>query len=209
MARKKEPDLESKNRDKIIQIAKALFLKQGVEATTMNDIAREVGMSKSTLYVYFKSKDEVTNYLALQAMEYFKSELERNITEDMNSRERFFGVCSVLVSFQRSYPLHFHLLMDEICVDEKVMEQDEVLYKIYKTGEAVNQFLFTMLGSLMKAADQRAKFLKIMSMWAQIFGLVTLADQKEKYLMLTAGITKEEFLNNNFEELFSSLNWKE
>lgn len=45
-------------RGQIVRTATRLFVKQGFGRTTMEDIAREVGMSKANLYNYFKSKDD-------------------------------------------------------------------------------------------------------------------------------------------------------
>src|SRR5712671_7375312 len=52
--------LERQDRDKRRQImegARAVFLAQGFDAASMNDIARKAGVSKGTLYVYFDSKE--------------------------------------------------------------------------------------------------------------------------------------------------------
>ena len=58
--RKKEA-LEQFNRDNILGAAKELFESKGVEKTTMDDIAALADYSKSTIYVYFKSKEEIYN----------------------------------------------------------------------------------------------------------------------------------------------------
>ena len=209
MARKKEPDLEIRNRDRIAQTAKALFTENGMEITTMNDIAKAVGMSKSTLYVYFKSKDEVRNYLSLEAMEYLYSTLVEQVKESLTVRERFDAICQVLVTFKERYPLNFQLLVEEICVDEQVLAQDAVLFKIYEMGEAVNQFLFRVMGSSMKAEDEADLFLRIFSMWGKLYGIITLADNKEAYIKLVSGMTKKEFLEKNFNMLYHSIELRE
>lgn len=54
MERKKE---EIKRR--IVAIAMPLFVKQGVEGTTMEQIAREVDIAKGTLYNYFPVKEAI------------------------------------------------------------------------------------------------------------------------------------------------------
>src|SRR5437879_5722497 len=54
------PDFEtadSAKRRQIIEGARAVFLAQGFDAASMNDIARKAGVSKGTLYVYFDSKE--------------------------------------------------------------------------------------------------------------------------------------------------------
>ncbi|MDP5220800.1 helix-turn-helix domain-containing protein [Ruegeria sp. 2205SS24-7] len=45
--------------DYILEAAKQLFLRYGVKRTGMNDIAREAGISRQTLYKAFANKDEV------------------------------------------------------------------------------------------------------------------------------------------------------
>ncbi|KAA6338040.1 HTH-type transcriptional repressor KstR2 [termite gut metagenome] len=60
---------KSKTRDKLVDVARQLFAKMGVENTTMNDIAIASRKGRRTLYTYFKSKEEI--YLAA-----IESELE-------------------------------------------------------------------------------------------------------------------------------------
>jgi AcrR family transcriptional regulator len=50
---------ESAKRRQIIDGARAVFLAKGFDAASMNDIARAAGVSKGTLYVYFKHKEEL------------------------------------------------------------------------------------------------------------------------------------------------------
>lgn len=48
-----------KTKQLLVDVARRLFAKQGLEGTTMNDIAEASGKGRRTLYTYFKSKDEV------------------------------------------------------------------------------------------------------------------------------------------------------
>ena len=47
----------SKTRQKLVDVARQLFAKNGLENTTMNDIATQSGKGRRTLYTYFKSKE--------------------------------------------------------------------------------------------------------------------------------------------------------
>ncbi len=60
----------SKTRQKLVDVARQLFAKKGLENTTMNDIAVASEKGRRTLYTYFKNKEEV--YYAV-----IESELER------------------------------------------------------------------------------------------------------------------------------------
>lgn len=46
-------------RQQILDGAKRVFLSVGFDAASMNDITREAGVSKGTIYVYFGSKEEL------------------------------------------------------------------------------------------------------------------------------------------------------
>jgi AcrR family transcriptional regulator len=52
-------DEDSAKRRQIIAGAHAVFLAQGFDAASMNDIARAAGVSKGTLYVYFDNKEQL------------------------------------------------------------------------------------------------------------------------------------------------------
>ncbi len=54
-----ESDEANAKRCQIIEGARAVFLAQGFDAASMNDIARAAGVSKGTLYVYFENKEEL------------------------------------------------------------------------------------------------------------------------------------------------------
>lgn len=58
-----------KTRAKLVDVARQLFAKKGVEDTTMNDIAAASKKGRRTLYTYFKSKEQI--YMAV-----VESELE-------------------------------------------------------------------------------------------------------------------------------------
>jgi AcrR family transcriptional regulator len=62
-------DEESVKRRQIIEGARAVFLAQGFDAASMNDIARAACVSKGTLYVYFKHKEQLFEAIVEQECE--------------------------------------------------------------------------------------------------------------------------------------------
>lgn len=49
--------------EKILKTSLELFFKYGIKRVTMDDIAKELGMSKKTIYLYYKEKDDLVNQL--------------------------------------------------------------------------------------------------------------------------------------------------
>ncbi len=60
------PEYREAAKTKIIDAARTVFAKQGYHDATMDDVAKEVGVSKGALYSYFKSKEEMLKEISLQ-----------------------------------------------------------------------------------------------------------------------------------------------
>ncbi len=71
--------------ERILEVAEALLLRQGIRATTMDQIADRLGISKKTLYEHFPSKDQliqtVTNYFLDKVAQHIE-QLQRAHMED-------------------------------------------------------------------------------------------------------------------------------
>lgn len=83
--KKREWEFKMK-KDLIADAAADLFLEKGVENVTLSEIASQVGYSKSSLYSYFKSRDDIISYLVELADEEFQ-EIESFITEQLKKIE--------------------------------------------------------------------------------------------------------------------------
>jgi AcrR family transcriptional regulator len=66
------------NKERILAAAFELFFRYGIKSVTMDDIAKHLSMSKKTIYLYFRDKDEVVHTL-----------MERSLEKD---RTDFYGI---------------------------------------------------------------------------------------------------------------------
>ena len=73
----------SKTRAKLVDVARQLFAKNGVDNTTMNDIAVASTKGRRTLYTYFKSKEEIYMAVVESELEKLSDELEHVASEDI------------------------------------------------------------------------------------------------------------------------------
>jgi AcrR family transcriptional regulator len=53
------PDVSDERKDQILNAAERVFTRKGIDLARMDDIAEETGLSKGTLYLYFKSKGDL------------------------------------------------------------------------------------------------------------------------------------------------------
>lgn len=58
-----KPDVSEERTEQILEAASQVFAEKGFASARMDDIAARVGLSKGTLYLYFKSKDALITAL--------------------------------------------------------------------------------------------------------------------------------------------------
>ena len=74
-------------KEKILEAADDLFIRYGVKGVTMDDIAKELSISKKTIYQYFKDKKEIVREFTLNQCERRKDDFDRIPKEATNSIE--------------------------------------------------------------------------------------------------------------------------
>ena len=107
--KQKETNLRKQN---ILEAAEKLFLANGYEDTTMNQIATESEFSKGTLYNYFKSKDDL--YLAIGTKAYdIIIDYTKNFVESKDPGvDQLKAVGYAYYDFTKNYPDYAHIFHD-------------------------------------------------------------------------------------------------
>ena len=72
----------AKTRQKLIEVARDLFAHNGLEATTMNDIAQASGKGRRTLYTYFRNKEEIYKAVVEEELERLSERMELVAAQD-------------------------------------------------------------------------------------------------------------------------------
>lgn len=78
----------SKTRAKLVDVARQLFAKMGVENTTMNDIAIASKKGRRTLYTYFKSKEEIYVAVVEQELDMLQQSLQKLAEKDISPDQK-------------------------------------------------------------------------------------------------------------------------
>lgn len=74
-------DKQNKIKNRIIESARPLFTKYGYSNVTMDGISREIGISKRTIYEYFKSKEELLDEIIDRLLSDAKLKVDKIISK--------------------------------------------------------------------------------------------------------------------------------
>ena len=70
---------KSQRKKNILKIAETIFIEKGYEGTFVDEVAQKSGFTKSTLYKYYPTKDELFLAVAAIAFEKFQLVFEQHI----------------------------------------------------------------------------------------------------------------------------------
>ncbi|HVU54730.1 MAG TPA: TetR/AcrR family transcriptional regulator [Puia sp.] len=102
----------------ILQAAQHLFQKYGFQKVTMDDVARAIGKGRSSLYYYYKSKDEVFDAVIDAEIREIIAELGRAIDQATTVEEKFRDFCLTKIRIARKKSEFFHALESGMNADE-------------------------------------------------------------------------------------------
>lgn len=88
MTQRPQPAGRGLSRDVLLETAAELFARKGYRATTLDDIAGELGLKKASLYHYIRSKDELLADIYQQIFDRIEAEVAPLVALDLPVDER-------------------------------------------------------------------------------------------------------------------------
>lgn len=135
MERKKE-----ETRQKIMNVAIALFKQRGIEGTTMEQIALEADIAKGTLYHYFPSKEFIIHQYIQRSFQVKYVERVQRLREEPDTRSRLtmlFGELMEGVQAQNQIFDHFMLFRIQEMVS--LHQPENIKSGLYRLGQVIIQ----------------------------------------------------------------------
>ncbi len=126
------PDVSVERKTQILQAATRVFLRKGLGAARMEDIAQDAGLSIGGVYWYYKSKEAIILGLLESIFDPDIQDLERLIGEPGPSREKLEQCLLATVSVdQRLRPLIYEVY-GLACRDEGIQRRLQDYFAAYR-----------------------------------------------------------------------------
>jgi len=74
--------------EQILKAAKALFSRYGLAKVTMDDVAKAIGKGRSSLYYYYKSKDEIVEAVINIRIKEIRTLIEKAVNESTTAESK-------------------------------------------------------------------------------------------------------------------------
>jgi AcrR family transcriptional regulator len=123
-------------RKQLLEVARKVFGRRGYHVVTMDDVAREAGVTKPILYDHFPSKRDLYRDLLEEDLADLKQRLREAMETSKGNRQRIQGSFQAYFDFVDEEGAGFRLLMQEAVGPEREFREmvfrfrDEVLEQV-------------------------------------------------------------------------------
>ncbi len=124
LAKWKEREREQRQND-IIDAARKLLIDRDFDEISMDEIAREVGLGKSTLYLYFKNKESLYFAIVLRGIRIWDQMIKEEVKKGNTGLEKFIAYGNANKEFSTKYPDYFRLLYSPTSI-KKQFDMDKM-----------------------------------------------------------------------------------
>lgn len=188
----KTQDIELK--DRIIETARELLLKHGYRNISLRKIARDVGVSATSIYLHFENKDDLIHTLMEQAIDRLNDLLEKKASPEKDPIQKLEDLAHAYVNFARNNPREYQIIF-LFSSDEMTRYPVEKFRKARRGYEIVHAVLEEGVKQGLITEEQPR--LAAYTFWAQLHGVMSVVLSKR----LDTRIDQKEFIEEAIEHI--------
>ena len=159
-------------RQAILDAARQIFLTKGYKGLSLRQVAEQIGYTPTTIYLYFKDKEELLFAVVDQAYDRFTAGLQTAYASTSDPRQRLRALAEAYIAFGRRNPEAYQLIF---------MQRPDFLIKCKEGAKQPRATSLLILEQAVQQAQEagllRDGSVDVLSdiFWAAVHGAVSLA----------------------------------
>lgn len=191
-------DREKENRrEQILAAAVTIMSENGVRGLNIDRVAERTELAKGTIYLYFKSKEEILATLSVRARQSILKEFQKINDSSKDPIEKLVDIASANHNFYKKNPL-LHDLMLLFESDNTLTETDEM----YQSSQAITNLVASIVkeaqdnGDLNSALDPLAL---TFCLWGMSMGMIQLIKVRGELIKNRLALSEKKLVANMLE----------
>ncbi|MCK5795371.1 MAG: TetR/AcrR family transcriptional regulator [Anaerolineales bacterium] len=199
IAERKEREKQLR-RDEIILAAEKVFFSKGFDYTTMDHIAEEAELSKGTLYLYFKSKEDLHMAVARKSIRLLRTITLKATEGEGNAIEKLGRMGRATIEFSRKDPDRMRAIMtleemEPSTLSVTTSDVQDLIYKESTVGTVI-QLVEQGVKEKLIRADVPA-LLIAHTLWMTVLSVVRFVTMKPA-LLEALELSQDQILDSHF-----------
>ncbi len=191
-------------RDAILDAAEGIFFSKGVDSSSMDEIASRAELSKGTLYLYFKNKDELYHGIIHRGLTILLGMFQKIADSKKNGFDKLWNLGKTYFEFSEKYPDYAMALLhhEKTNIDIADLENNPNLMVCNGDGNKIFELMQGIIkeGIIDGSIDSKLDPVKLsMVLWAHSSGIMSLIQMKGNLLKHFSGFDKQTIMNYSME----------
>lgn len=168
-----------KRRGDILEVAKEVFFSKGLEAATMEEIANRAELSKGTLYLYFKSKEELYVSLVEEGAQLFHEYFKRATSPVLSATRQTLNLIDAFYSFYIEHRPYYTILTS---IQSGSIDREKISDAVYDRIHGMAMALLEYIVNIIRKGITDGEFIEVdpretaLSFWALATGVFAVSD---------------------------------
>ena len=198
---------KQQRREEIVLAAEKVFFSRGFEKSTMDDIAEAAELSKGTIYLYFKSKEDLHIAVARKAIVMLNSITDSVKKAGGNALEKLIHMGRACIRFSETHPDHMKAIMtlegfDFQIISYSLKELQEMILKESPVGMVIQIVEQGVKEKLIR--DDIAPPLIAHTLWMQVLSVIRFVTMK-KSLFEMLELSPAQVYESHFELVLNGI----
>jgi TetR/AcrR family transcriptional regulator len=198
-------------RDSIIDAAEKLFFSKGIPATTMDEVAEAAELSKGTIYLYFKNKEDLYIAIVGRALQLIKKMFRQAVESASTGFEKLTAMGHAMLEFHEDYPDYFIALFyhhENAPVSCSIDPNDPRAAEMTREGEDLIAMSIDVIktgiadGTIRPDIEPR---MASMAIYGLMLGLIRMVSVEREYMLKKLNIAASEYIAYTFNFIGRSL----
>jgi len=192
---------KQQRREDILNAAEKVFFSKGLENATMDEVAEMAELSKGTLYLYFKNKEELYLGITLRALNIMDKMMFQASETEGTGLERVFALGEAYVQFYKSHPNYFNALLYYEAKTIELGNGESMVYECHHVGHDSLDIVVQVLkdgvedGSIRPDIDPE---LMARILWGQTTGLIQMLATKGSHFERQHHFNIDDLIEGSF-----------
>lgn len=195
-------------RESILDAAESVFFKKGFVASTMDEIAEKAELSKGTLYLYYRSKDDLYLGVICRGFDILIKKLNESVSPNVSTIQKLLNIGSAYYNFSQKHKNYFRMFSFLESPQFHTMASTELLNESHNQSKRAWDVIIDVISNGIKDGTFRESIDPVQMaiiLWSNATAIMKLKDRKDQFWIENLNVDVDTILQKSNAMLVSTM----